>query len=141
MLTASSRSVLDGRWYPFRLHFSAVPAAAGGGDDEYVARPHLGLPDGPQHLDAAVRPLDAVLAGKPGRAPRHAEGAQYASVAQDGGRHGFEESDPPDSSVAAAPAPRAAGACANLVRIEAHRKAKFEHLRIGEPGVGHVGLH
>src|SRR5690606_36546399 len=51
------------------------------------------------------------------------------------------ETDFAHSAVASAPAPAAAAAAADRETVDAHRVAPFQHLGVGQPGVGHVGLH
>ncbi len=72
---------------------------------------------------------------------RHAVRREAPAARQDRRGHRLEKSDAPDRPVAAAPAAPAARAAADLEALEQHREAPFEHFGIGEPGIGHVGLH
>ena len=54
---------------------------------------------------------------------------------------GFAERDPADGAVAAVPSAGAAAAAADAELLDEHGIAPFEDFRVGEPGVGHVGLH
>ena len=60
---------------------------------------------------------------------------------QGGDGHGLVEPEPADAAAAAVPAARAAAAGPDPVGLEQHRVTPLEHLGIGEPGVGHLGLH
>src|SRR6266446_77342 len=78
--------------------------------------------------------LTALAAGKPERT--------HAAVAgEDRAVHAFEKTDRAANAVAGVPAAPAARALADVEILEQHRIAEFEHFRVGEPGIGHVGVH
>jgi len=85
--------------------------------------------------------LDPVAAEGARLAAGHPERGDAAVAGQRGNGHGLAEPEPADAAVPAVPAARAAAAGPDPVGLQQHRVAPFEHLRVGEPGVGHLGLH
>ena len=85
--------------------------------------------------------LDPVAAQAPRLAAGQAEGRDAAVAGERGDGHRLAEAEPADAAVAAAPAAGAAAARPDPVRLEQHRVAPLQLLGIGEPGVGHLGLH
>jgi hypothetical protein len=85
--------------------------------------------------------LDPVAAEGARLAARHPERGDAAVAGQRGDGHRLVESDPADAAVPAVPAARAAAAGPDPVGLQQHRVPPFEDLGVGEPGVGHLGLH
>jgi hypothetical protein len=85
--------------------------------------------------------LDPVPAERARLAAGQAEGGDAAVAGQGGDGHGLVEPEPADAAVAAVPAAGAGAAGPDPVGLEQHRVAPLEHLGVGEPGVGHLGLH
>src|SRR5262249_43768178 len=74
-------------------------------------------------------------------AARQAERAYPAVAGQDRAVHLFQKTDGAANAVAGVPLAAPAGAFADMEILEHHRIAELEHLRIGEAGIGHVGVH
>jgi hypothetical protein len=110
-------------------------------DLEHIARQHLGAADVGQRLDAAVGAHHAVDARRAALATGQAKGRMHPAVGQDAGRHRLQEAHAAHAAVATVPAPRTARALADLVAVQAHREAEFQHLRVGQARIGHVRLH
>src|SRR5262249_59283990 len=55
--------------------------------------------------------------------------------------HLFQETDRPAHAVAGIPAAASARTWADVEILEQDRIAKLQHLRVGQPRVGHVGVH
>ena len=55
--------------------------------------------------------------------------------------HRLQEADPADRAVAALCRARAARAAVDPVALQQHRVAPLQHFRVGQPRVGHVGVH
>src|ERR1019366_4060414 len=119
---------------------ASISTAARGADNEDVAGLHLDLCDMQEPLYSPVRSLDPVLAHCARLAAPQAERAVAPAVAQDGSSHCFQETNPPKSTVTAAPTPGTPGARPNLIGLEAHREAKLQNFRIGQSRVGHMCL-
>src|ERR1700678_2193592 len=94
----------------------------------------------PEPFDAPVRPLDPILTRSTRAASAQAERAVAPAVAQDGRSHGFQESNPPNSAVAAPAAPDAARAGPNHVGVEPYGEPKLQYFRVGQPRIGHMRL-
>ena len=69
------------------------------------------------------------------------EGRDATTAGEDGGGHRLQEAQPADDAVTAAPATGAAAAPADAELLHPHREAPLQDLRIGESGVGHVGVY
>ena len=109
-------------------------------DDGFAGVDGRGVAAG-ELFNAAVLPphrifadLTVAAAGKPER--RHA-----AVAGQDGAFHFFQKADGADDAVAGVPLAAAAGAFADVEILEQDRIAEFQNFRIGQPRVGHVGVH
>ena len=89
----------------------------------------------------AVGVLDPVPAERARLAAGQAERRDAAVPGQRADGHRLAEPQPPDTAVAAVPAAPAAAARPDPVGLHQHRVAPLEHLGVGEPGVGHLGLH
>src|SRR6266699_3346607 len=72
---------------------------------------------------------------------RHSVGLDAAVAAQRGDGHRLKEAEFAAAAVAAGPAPRPAAAMPDRVPLQPDRITPFQHLGVGEPGVGHLGLH
>ena len=70
-----------------------------------------------------------------------AEGPHAAMARQDRAVHLLEEADACAGAVAGVPLAAPAGTSADVEILQHHRKAQFQHLRVGEPRIGHVGVH
>src|SRR5690606_16445273 len=106
-----------------------------------VARVHLDGGDVAELFDRAVGTLHAVRAELPRTASGHSERRDDSPVAEDARRHGSQEAQPAGPAVAAAPLPGTAAPAPDAVALESHREAELEDFWVGQPRVGHVGLH
>ena len=120
---------------------NTVAAAARGVHDEDVAGADLDAVAAAHAVQGAVRVLDPVAAQGARLAARHAERGDAAVPGQGGDGHRRGEAQPPDAAVPAMPAARAAAAGDDPVGLQQHRVPPLQHLGVGEPGVGHLGLH
>src|SRR6185369_9828358 len=119
---------------------SAKAATARRLDHEDVAGLHLCGVGRTEVLDGAVDTFDPVLAGRAGFAARQAEGRDDAMIGEQHRRHRFEEAHATLRTVAATMTPCSTRATADAKLLQAHRKAPFQHFRIGEARVRHVRL-
>src|SRR6516164_7838707 len=92
-------------------------------------------------LHAAVVAPHRVLADLTGFASRQAERTHAALARQDRAIHLFQETDRPTHAVAGIPAAASARTWADVKILEQDRVAELQHLRVGQPRVGHVGVH
>ena len=60
---------------------------------------------------------------------------------QNGAFHLFQKADGAADAVAGLPSPPPAGIFADVEVFEQDRIAKFQNFRIGEPRIGHMGMH
>jgi hypothetical protein len=118
-----------------------VPAPARGFDDEDVTGRQVGAVTRGQGLHAAISPLDPVAADSARETSGHTVGRHPAVAGQDADGDRFPEAEPPYGTVTAVPAARAAAASSDGELLHEHRMAPLQDLRVGQPGVGHVGLH
>src|SRR5271170_7240586 len=99
---------------------ASIAATARGRNCERVAGLHADLRQCAQAFHAPVRALHPILARRTALAAHQAEGAVASAIAQNGGRHGFQEANPAHAAVAAAPASGASGPRTNDVGLETH---------------------
>src|SRR5271168_2620523 len=118
----------------------SIAAATWRGDDKRVAGLHADLRQRPQTFHSPVRALHPILARRAALATHQAEGPVTPTVAQDGGRHGFQEANAAHAAVAATPTSGASGSRTNDVGLETHGESKLQHLRVGQARIGHVDL-
>src|SRR6202161_1715655 len=118
----------------------SITAAARRRDDESIAGLHGDLRQCPEALHSPVRALHPILACRTVLAAHQAEGSVTPTVAQDGGRHGFQEANAAHAAVAAAPTSGASGSRTNDIRLETHRESKLQDLGVGQARIGHVDL-
>ena len=85
--------------------------------------------------------FDAVVAGGAVLSTGEAVGRHLAVAGYDVGGHGLQKAHPANGAVATVAAAGAAGALAYGKGFQHHREMPFEHFRIGEARVGHVGVH
>ncbi len=69
------------------------------------------------------------------------ERTHAAMAREDGAFHPIEKPDRAQDAVARVPLAASARARADVEIFEQHRIAELQHLGIGEPRVGHVGVH
>src|SRR5262249_51392057 len=92
-------------------------------------------------LHAAVVAPHGVLADLTGFASRQSERTHAAVPRQDRAIHLFQETDGAAHAVAGIPAAASARTFTDVEVLEQHRIAELQHLRVGQSGVGHVGVH
>src|SRR5580658_217047 len=119
---------------------TSIAATARRRDDERVAGHHGDLRQRPEAFHSPVRALHPILARRTALAAHQAEGPVAPAVAQNGGRHGLQEANPAQASIAAAPASGASGPRTNDVGLETHGESKLQDLRVGQARIGHVDL-
>src|SRR5262249_29522914 len=94
-----------------------------------------------QLLDRAVLATHGVFADLAGFAAGEPERAHAAVAGQNRAVHLLEETDGAADAVAGVPLAAPARAFADVEILEHHRITELEHLRTGEPRVGHVRMH
>src|SRR4029079_10517734 len=109
-------------------------------DDRFAGVDHGGV-RAFQPLHRAVVAANPVLADLAILATGHAERFDAAVPGQDGVFHFFQEPHGAAEAVAGVPLAFAARAFADVEVFQHHRIAELQNLRIGQPRVGHVGVH
>ena len=94
-----------------------------------------------EQLHAAIGTHHLVNAGRSGLAAIHAKRATVAAIGEDAGRHWRKKADAAHPAVAPRPAAATARVGTNGKAVQPHRKTELQNLRVGQPGIGHVGLH
>src|SRR5262245_17137972 len=110
-------------------------------DDDRLA----GIDDGRvgtlQRLQLAVLAPHRVLADLACLPAGETERAHAAVARQDGAIHLLQETDGAANAVPRVPFAPSARTFADVEVLEQHGIAELQHFRVGEPGVGHVGVH
>src|SRR6185369_1071705 len=125
---------------PARSLRGAVAPAARRRHIEGIAGPHLAFVSTQQFDHRTVLAFNPIPPERRRPAARHAIGPDPAMAGEDGGGHAFQEADPADNAVPALVPALAAGAAPDLEFLQKDGKAPFQHLGIGEAGIGHMGL-
>src|SRR6266436_8512354 len=94
-----------------------------------------------QAFHATIAAAHPVLADLAWLAAGKSERPHAAVAGQDGAFHSFKKSDGAADAIAGIPFSAPAGAGANMEILQHDRIAEFQHLRIGEARVRHVGVY
>src|SRR5262249_36517538 len=126
-------------WFPR----PGVPVGAGGRrlDDDCLAGFKRGRVAALKFFHPAVLAPYCILADLAGLAAGKPEWAHPAMAGKDRAFHPLEETDGTAYAVARVPSPASARVFADVEVFEQHRIAEFQNLGIGEPRIGHVGVH
>ena len=105
-----------------------------------VSRPDLAAVDRGELFHLARGAYEPLTAGEAGFAAFDAVRALHPVLGEEGEGHRLQEDDLADGAVPAAPAARSARAGADGETVQPHGVAVLQHLGVGDPGVGHVGM-